>query len=173
VIAVADAGPLMALAKIDSLDLLSRLYSQVYLTPGVYAEAVTAGYAVNAADADVIERAITRGQLHQRAPTSLIRPAGVPLHSGERESLALVLEIQADVLLIDDLSARRMAENILAAAGALTRIQGTLGVVVSAYREHLLTREQALERVSNLRARPDIWLNVELCDRVLAVLRSL
>ena len=69
-IAVADAGPLMALAKINSLDLLSRLYSQVYLTPSVYAETVTAGYVVNAADAVLIEQATASGQLEVRAPTS-------------------------------------------------------------------------------------------------------
>jgi hypothetical protein len=172
VIAVADAGPLIALAKINSLDLLWRLYAQIYLTPGVYAEAVTAGHLVNAADADLIENAVKSEQLRLRAPTSPLTSTPLLLHSGERESLALAVELSADVLLIDDLGARHIAEQILAASGAATRLQGTLGVVVSAYQARRLTHEEALERVANLRARPDIWLNAELCDRVMALLRS-
>jgi len=172
VIAVADAGPLMALAKIKSLDLLSRLYAPVYLTPNVYAETVIAGYAMNAADADLIEQAVARGQILQRTPISTTLPAEVLMHSGERESLCLALEIQADSLLIDDLGARRAAENILITAGARTRVKGTLGIIVTAYQQQLLTREAALERVLELRARPDIWLNAELCDRVIVLLRT-
>lgn len=171
-IVVADAGPLMALAKINSLDLLARLYSQVYLTPSVYAETVIAGYAMNSADAGLIEQAITLGQILQRTPTSTTLPATVFIHSGERESLCLALEIPADILLIDDLSARRAAENVLTVAGVRTRVKGTLGVVVTAHQQQLLTREEAIERVLELRARPDIWLNVELCDRVIALLRT-
>jgi predicted nucleic acid-binding protein len=48
---VADTGPLIALAKIEKVYLLHDLYQQVVTGPTVYTEAVTAGLAMNAADA--------------------------------------------------------------------------------------------------------------------------
>ena len=120
----------------------------------------------------MIEHAVKSEQLRRRAPTSPLTSTPLLLHSGERESLALAVELPADTLLIDDLGARHIAEQILAANGAVTRLQGTLGVVVSAYQARWPTREEALERVANLRTRPDIWLNAELCDRIMAPLRS-
>lgn len=48
---VSDTGPLIALAKIEALHLLRDLYRQVVTGPTVYTEAVTAGMAMNAADA--------------------------------------------------------------------------------------------------------------------------
>jgi predicted nucleic acid-binding protein len=41
---VADAGPLMALAKVDALAVLFRLYPKVLTPPAVYEETVVAAY---------------------------------------------------------------------------------------------------------------------------------
>jgi hypothetical protein len=43
----------------------------------------------------------------------------------------------------------------VADAGVRTRVKGTLGVVVTVHQQQLLTREEAIERVLDLRARPD------------------
>lgn len=43
-IVVSDAGPLIALAKINALDLLSDLYGKVYTSQSVYDETVMSAF---------------------------------------------------------------------------------------------------------------------------------
>jgi predicted nucleic acid-binding protein len=59
----------------------------------------------------------------------VIHPA---LGAGEREAISLGLEIRADLLILDDRPARRVAESL-----ALTII-GTLGIILRAKRRGLL-----------------------------------
>lgn len=171
-IAIADAGPLMALAKINALSLLSHLYSKVFITPAIYAETVTAGQALNAPDADFIEQAVNSGQIEIQVPTLVILPVPDLVHTGEQESICLALELKADVLLADDLAARRAAQANFAAARASTLIKGTLGVIVSAYLHQHLTRNSAIDYVYALQMRPDVWLNHTLCDQVIRSLQA-
>ena len=63
-IAVADTGPLLALAKVNALDLLTQLYRPVITTPTVFTEAVTAGLAQNAPDVYVLEAAFKSGRYY-------------------------------------------------------------------------------------------------------------
>lgn len=67
---VADAGPLIALAKVDRLPLLTALYQQIVTGPTVFTEAVTAGLAMNAADAIILEQAYSERVLSVRHPAS-------------------------------------------------------------------------------------------------------
>ena len=53
---VADAGPLMALAKLNVLPLLKRLYGRVLVSQTVYDEVVTEGLARGYPDAGVVQR---------------------------------------------------------------------------------------------------------------------
>jgi predicted nucleic acid-binding protein len=96
VIVVADAGPLIALAKINGLDLLLQLYSSILTTPLVYEEAVTRGLALGAEDAAHLEAEYKRGVFEVRTPilTALPRPALLGL--GEDESIRLAIELRAD-----------------------------------------------------------------------------
>jgi predicted nucleic acid-binding protein len=172
VIAIADAGPLIALAKINALSLLSNLYGKVLITPTVYAETVAAGQALGAPDADLLEQAVNSGQLEIQVPTLAILPVPDLVHPGEQESICLALELKADVLLADDLAARRVAQANFAATYASTLIKGTLGVIVSAYLHRHLTRNSAINYVHALQMRPDVWLNYALCDQVIRSLQA-
>jgi hypothetical protein len=53
-IVLCNAGPLIVLGKLNRLDLLADLYGQVEIPSAVYAEAVTQGLALGAADARTI-----------------------------------------------------------------------------------------------------------------------
>ncbi|MCA1594830.1 MAG: DUF3368 domain-containing protein [Chloroflexi bacterium] len=105
---MADASPLIGLAKAGRLDLLPRLYGPpVLIPPRVYVDVVIDGKGRIGARA--VQNAIARGWL-QIVPVedrSLIpaRFAGM----GEGEAIALALEKHADVLLIDDRAARSEA----------------------------------------------------------------
>ncbi len=170
-IVVADTGPLLALAKIGSLDLLKQLYSQVFTAPAIYHEAVTAGLAQGAADAPLLEAAYQREMLQVQALIDAPLPIPGLLHRGEAESIGVAIEQRADLLLIDDLDARQIAKVNFQAAGAPTEVKGTLGIIVSAYQQSLLGLQEAIDLIQVLKGRPDIWLNAQLCDQVIHTLR--
>ncbi len=171
-IVIADAGPLIALAKVDALPILFAHYPHALITPAVYEEAVRRGQAVGAEDATRLEAAINAEQIEVREPAPGELPVPALLGAGEVESILLAIQANADWLLLDDLAARRAARKNFAAAGTATQVQGTLGVLVSAAAAGHITYARAIEVVQTLKGRPDIWLSPELCDRVIHSLQQ-
>jgi len=45
-------------------------------------------------------------------------------------------------------------------------------VIVTAYQQKHLTRQQSVDLVNALKARPDVWISDDLCDRVIRALRT-
>ena len=172
-IVIADMGPLLALAKVQALGLLKSLYRQVITSPTVYTEAVTAGLAMGAADAELLQEAYQSGLLTVRTPAPAVLPHPEFLHGGEEESIRLAIELKADWLLIDDFDARQTAQKNFAAAGVAMDIKGALGVIVSAAQAKIIVPNQAVEMVQALKNRLDVWLAPSLCDAVIETLRSL
>lgn len=170
---VADSGPLIALAKVNRLDLLRRLYRSILTGPAVFTEVVTAGLATKAFDAALLNDAYVEGWMQVRGPVRPTLSASIALHTGELESISLAIESDADWVLIDDLVARRVAETTLRAAGCRTNVKGTLGVVVTARAQNLLSKDESIEVIRTFKLRPDIWLDARLCDTVIGVLQTM
>ena len=163
---VADAGPLIALAKIGGLELLFDLHPRIITPEAVYEETVREGHRVRAPDAAILQAGYEAGRLRIEAPKGNPPSGTQQLGRGERESIHLALEQQADWFLVDDFEARQSAVSSFAAAGATTRVKGTLGIITSAYVERVASLEDALKLLDAVRARGDIWISVELCRRV-------
>jgi predicted nucleic acid-binding protein len=130
---VVDAGPLIALAKTGGLETLFRLHPRVSLPPAVHDEAIRIGRERGAADALHLEEAFRAGHLKLAIPQPNPLPISALLGTGEEETILLAIEMRADWALLDDLAAREAAALSFQAAQVHTRIQGTLGVVVSAF----------------------------------------
>lgn len=145
-VAVADAGPLIALARLDRLALLSGLFGQVLVPEAVFAECTARR---DLADAASIRHACESGALTLCIATPI---AATDLGRGERSAIGKALELKA-ALVADDLAARRRAE----ALGLITI--GTLGVLVQAKRMGLLP--EVRPAVDQLRA-GGYWLGDEL-----------
>jgi len=128
-IVVANAGPLIALARIGCLDLLQTLYGQLRIPPAVWEEVLASGSGQ--------PEAVTIGALpwihvvevHNVTAVQLMRDR---LDAGESEAIVLALELNADLLLIDEARGRRVAE-----ARGLNKT-GTLGTLVMAKRRGLV-----------------------------------
>lgn len=157
----------MALAKVGGLDVLFQLFPRIVATPAVLSETVIMGQRLGASDARLLATCFEEGRIVVQAPSAASLPELSKLGPGEEESIRLALELRAEWLLIDDLDARRAAEEILSAAGAVTRVKGTLGVIVSAFQQEALPLEDALQLLRALGERPDIWLNRKLILRVI------
>lgn len=118
---VCDAGPLIALGRLDRLGLLPALFHDVQVPQAVLAECVLRPELL---DAQRIQSAVASGLFRIRAA----KPVQVDgLGAGESAAIGLAMEISA-ALLADDLAARHYAHGV-----GLTVI-GTLGVLVRAKR---------------------------------------
>lgn len=168
---VADAGPLIALAKIGGLPALFSLFSEILIPPAVYAEAITAGLQRDDVDAAMLAEHETTGGLRVVAPAGTVPEPPPFLGLGERQAIRLALEREADWLLVDDADARRFAVEAFHSSAVGTRIKGSLGVIVSARLAGYLALTEARQLVETMEQRPDIWVSRELCRRVAAMLR--
>jgi len=136
-VVVSDAGPLIALGRLDLLRVLSAQFAQVLVPQAVLDECLARPAQ---ADAIRIRHAIETGGLtvHEVSP---IAEDGLDL--GERAAIALARAIGAG-LLMDDRAARAYAE-----AHGL-RVIGTLGILVRARNRGLVPELKPL--IDRLRA---------------------
>ena len=97
-IAVTNASSLIGFLKGECLNLLARVFDEVYLSPTVREE-VWQG--AGTAEAQAFAQALSRFlQVREPQSSSLARIAG-PRGEGERSAVALALELGADYLLAD------------------------------------------------------------------------
>lgn len=133
---ITNAGPLIALAKLNLLHLLELLYGRVQVPGAVYEEVVVAGMRQGFTDAYTL-RSFIQQQAWEPVPAGEI-PASLQaaaLDRGEKEAIALALADHG-LLLIDEERARQQARQ-----HGLT-VRGTLGVLIEAYRRGLVTADQ-------------------------------
>jgi uncharacterized protein len=123
VIVVSDASPLIALAAVHQLDLLGTLYGEVFVPPAVYAEVVAVRPMAPGADEVRNSPWIHVREVENR---DLIQALSLEIDAGEAEAIALAVEAESDLLLMDERRGR------LAATRLGRRVVGVLGVVVEA-----------------------------------------
>lgn len=158
---VANAGPLMALAKLNLLHLLKQLYGRVQFPRSVYEEVVVEGIQRGFEDAHTLQLFLSR---EDWKPTEVKDVPGdlvsLRLDRGERESIALALALDG-LLLVDEERGRKEARR----RGVTVR--GTLGVLIQAYRSGLITADQLRFYFDQIEERTDIWISSALCRRLL------
>ncbi len=159
---VADACPLIFLAKIRYLDLLDRLFAgPVLLTESVRQEILAEP--VPPDEAEEIGRFLTSASVEK---IHAVKRYAAALSRADHETLALAERRKAELVLTDDRLVREMA----AVAGA--RPMGTLGVLVLAMRKGLLTKREAQSQVEALVRHHRFRISVELYDKVLQTIRK-
>jgi hypothetical protein len=137
VIVISDTSAITNLAAIQHLHLLPQLYSQVTLPEAVYRELTDIDPPVpgtlEAQSADWLKvRPVTNFTVVVQ-----LRNEG-RLDPGESEAIALALELNADLLLIDERRGRAEADRLG------LRIIGLLGILVEAKRRHLIATVKPL-----------------------------
>lgn len=126
---VCDSSPLIHLARIGKLSLLRDLYGSLVVPEAVWREVVVDGAGQPGADEVGAAAWIRREAVSNIA---LVRALKQELGSGEAEAIALALETQAKLLLMDDLLGRETAQHLG------LRCSGLLGVVIQAKRRGLI-----------------------------------
>lgn len=129
-IVIADASPLIALARVGGLSWLEQLFTEVMLTDVVLAEVLTGHYLATEAP---IRQTLTAGWLKTVAITTT-DPALPDLDEGEASSIRLALSCKGPaLLLIDERSGRAVAQDL-----GLS-VAGTAAVIGMARQRDLIT----------------------------------
>lgn len=127
-VVIADAGPLIAFARLHQLDLLPQIFSRVLVTDIVLREC--AGRA-DFPESPLIRMAVTTKQLELCTPLDF--SAFVQeIDAGEASAIAMAIESGCGVLM-DDKAGRRMATHLG------IPVIGTIGVLVLAKRKGLVS----------------------------------
>jgi predicted nucleic acid-binding protein len=139
---VSNASPLIYAAKISFLEALQKLYEKILIPPAVYNEVVEKGTKKKAADALIIEEAVTKGhlqvvELNQKAKTEI--EVLTKLHDisvGEAQAIALAKQVKAKLLIIDERS------GTMAARVWGIKPIGLLGIIIEAMYQNVITFEE-------------------------------
>jgi predicted nucleic acid-binding protein len=120
---VSNASPLIALIRIGQLDLLRQLYSEIIIPEAVWHEVVVEG-----ADQPGAEVVSSASWIVQRTVTNrpLVHGLQQELDAGEAEAIALAVEIDDALLLMDERLGRDTARHFG------IRYTGVVGVLIDA-----------------------------------------
>jgi predicted nucleic acid-binding protein len=149
--AVSDTGPLIHLAEIDSLELLSA-FDTLLIPETVYEELERGGVPDRISDLsyELVEADEDRVEFEE-------------LSAGERAALA-VTEEHAYVLLTDDLAAWE------AASDAGVEVHGSIGVIALSYARGLLDRDEAASLMRALQRETSLFVTEAVVERGIRML---
>ena len=154
-IVVADTSPIRYLVLIEHVHVLPALFDEVIVPPAVIAE-LTNERAPQAVRDWLAGRP---AWLRVATPHDILPQLRAQIDDGEREAIALTVELRADALLIDDHRGRREAEALRCVA------VGTLGVLADAADRGLVELPLALERLRATNFRADSRLIEQILNR--------
>ncbi len=108
-IVVSDTSPVLSLTLVGQLDLLRQLYGSIMIPEAVRDELIVDGAAYHNGD-----EVIQQNWIHIRTVTNLIvlKLLQRELDRGEAEALALAIDLKADLILLDEFKARRLADDL-------------------------------------------------------------
>ena len=155
-VVIADAGPIIHLDELNTLDLLSD-FAKVIIPETVWNEIEHhRPQALSCAKVKLIRQRA----LHFSAQVDALTPF-YTLHAGEQEALHLCLEFTNSMLLTDDTAARLAAKNL----GVMAH--GTLGVLVRAIRQQTRSKLDVLELLRAIPTQTTLHIRASLLAEVI------
>lgn len=155
-IVIADAGPLIHLDELDSLDILSD-FGEIIVPDAVWHEVEHhRPQALQNTEVILIHKDVINfsSQVYALSPL-------YTLHLGEQEALHLCLEHKNSLLLTDDTAARLAAKNIGVAA------HGTLGILVRAIRQQSRSKSEILILLRSIPTKTTLHIRTSLLEEVI------
>jgi len=131
VIVVSNSSPLIALARIGRLNLLTSLFKQILIPAEVQHEVTVVGRGLAGAE-EVRNANWIEVKAHKSPADPSLTQACQNLGAGERGAILLAKSLPADLVLLDEWKARHVAQ----AAGL--PIMGCLGVLEAGARKSLV-----------------------------------
>ena len=156
---ISDSSTLIHLAAIGRLGLLQKFYRRITIPPAVWREVVEQGG--SRAGVVEVEQACQAGWVEVSAPVdvALLALLRRDLDDGESEVIALAVEKQAELVLLDESDARRTADLY-----GLSKT-GIIGLLIRAKQEeHINSLKAELDRLLN---QGGFWVEQRLYNQAL------
>lgn len=163
-IVIADTTPLISLMKIGHLDLLYQLFGEVQIPNAVYEELV---YNTRfPEESRQIQECsfINKIMVDNMEAVNLLRRSS-GLDVGESEAIILSDNLNAGLLLMDEAKGRQVAKQMG------IQIMGTIGMLLLAYKEHYLSKDEIYHCIDTLRA-TGRHISENLYRQLLAIIES-
>ncbi|MFW6282403.1 MAG: DUF3368 domain-containing protein [bacterium] len=152
---VVNSTPIISLSIINHLDLLAKLYNEIYIPQAVYDEVCVKGKSqVGAKTLQKTDFLKTLSIKNDEARQFF----AASLHKGEVEVMILARELEADLIIIDDYQARKHARYLD------FKITGTLGILIKSKKANYIKRVKPLmdKLIEN-----DIYIDNNLYRKIL------
>ncbi len=120
---IADSSCLIGLSRIGKLEVLHKLFGKIIIPEAVYHEVVVRGEGRKGAEEVKNARWIEQQKIENKLAVKAFK---VNLGKGEAEAITLAFECNADFIILDDLKARQMAEELA------LKVIGTVAVLKKA-----------------------------------------
>ena len=143
-IVVSDTTPLISLLKIDKVYLLEKLFGRIFILQAVFNELVIDKRFIEEADIIRNNSQIEVKEVGSLEAVDILRRL-TGLDIGESEAIVLADELSADVLLMDEAKGRNVSKDLG------HKVMGTIGIIMVAYDENLLTSEDVKECIEQLK----------------------
>lgn len=160
-IVVSNTSPLTNLAAIGQFNLLRSLYSSLHISEGVRNELNAHGERWPGYEEVAAAEWI---QLHAVSNDFLVRALCRDLDRGESESIALALELQADIILMDEREGRHAAQRLG------LKVLGVVGVLLDAKSHGLI--EHVRPHLDALRQTAGFYLKESFYRSILALAKE-
>lgn len=150
-----DTSPIVNLAVVGQLNMLEGLYRELHIPEAVKTE-------LHALPDETARQAIQDASwIHVREVRDrrLVQALQLELDAGEAEAIALALELSADLLLMDELAGRRVAEQFS------IKTLGVLGVLLHAKQRGIITKVKPI--LDDLIHKAGFWVGEGLYVHVL------
>lgn len=142
-IVVSDTTPIISLLKINRLNLLEGLFEEILIPDAVYKELTSDKRFAD--EAKIVQSAAyIKNVMVSNPGAARILKMATGLDQGESEAIVLTDELKADILLMDEAKGREVSRQM----GIV--IMGTIGLLVSAYEDKLITSVEARKCIDNL-----------------------
>ena len=142
-IVVSDTTPLISLLKINSLNILEKLFGKVLIPQAVFDELTVDERFKLEAEQIMSNKFVSVKPVSNVASVSILKRA-TGLDQGESEAIVLTDELKADLLLMDEAKGRTVSNQMG------LKIMGTIEILMVAYEEQVLTADEVRECVDGL-----------------------
>lgn len=138
---IVNATPLIALSKINQLEILNQLFDEVIVPRSVYNEVIVKG--ANKVGSDNLLKA-NWIEVQEVPSTTPIEPLLLGLDQGELDVIQLAILINPDWVIIDEKLGRRIAKVM-----GLS-VKGTLGILLSGFYTGYFSKQEILDLCQKL-----------------------
>ena len=153
--AVFDTGPFLHLYEIELLNIL-RLFKSILIIGEVFNELKKNRNLHAEINKIKSIKLLKLNSRYKDMSKLLVEKHNIGL--AESCSISLALQEKADVFITDDLDARTAAKNLN------LEVHGTVGVILRAFREGIISKEKAISKIKELHEKSSLYITKDLVE---------